>query len=175
MSHDVTCDIIRGVTHMTLADLAKQLNVSTRTIYRKCAQNGLSVSELRNGDGTISDESIALIGAMFDKVCDTNNETCHTDVTRQEQRKPQGMADCHALELELTAAKCRIDALERELELYKNLYTDEKRRADEWETRAAGAYTRIMNLLPESKKERQGLFTRLFRKGGTENTGKGGL
>lgn len=158
---------------MTLAELAKQLNVSTRTIYRKCAQNGLSISELRDGDGSISDEAIALIGSMFDKVRDTNNETCHDDVTRQTIENLHGVADYHALEIELTAAKGRIDALERELELYKGLYADEKRRAEEWESRAAGAYTRIMNLLPESKNGKVGLFTRLFKKGGLENTGKG--
>lgn len=52
---------------MTLTDMAKQLGVTTMTIYRRCEKNGVNIADLRDGaKGPLTSEGVAVIASMFD-------------------------------------------------------------------------------------------------------------
>ena len=47
--------------------MAKQLNVTTMTIYRRLEKNGLNIADLRDGDkGPLTSEGVAIIASLFD-------------------------------------------------------------------------------------------------------------
>ena len=52
---------------MTITEMAKQLEVSTMTIYRRCKKKGIDVAELRDADtGHLSAAGVAAIASLFD-------------------------------------------------------------------------------------------------------------
>ena len=62
---------------MTVTAMAKQLNVSTMTIYRRCKKNGVNIEELRDGpNGELTPEGVSVIASMFDA---TTPQTAITD------------------------------------------------------------------------------------------------
>lgn len=47
--------------------MAKQLNVTTMTIYRRLEKNGLNIADLRDSDkGPLTSEGVAIIASLFD-------------------------------------------------------------------------------------------------------------
>ena len=67
--------------------MAKQLGVSTMTIYRRCEKNGVNVDELRDGPrGPLTSAGVATIASMFDT---TGPQTALADDATQ---TPQDMS-----------------------------------------------------------------------------------
>ena len=51
---------------MTLAEIARQLNTSTMTVYRRLDKAGVKIADLRDADtGEITAEGVAVIGGLF--------------------------------------------------------------------------------------------------------------
>lgn len=70
---------------MTIAALAKQLNVSTMTIYRRCDKKGLKIKNLRDDKtGELTAEGVAAIASLFDATAPQNA------ITEDTTRTPQG-------------------------------------------------------------------------------------
>lgn len=69
---------------MTVTAMAKQLNVSTMTIYRRCKRNGVNLDELRDGEtNELTSAGVAVIASLFDA---TAPQTTATDDTTQLQQ-----------------------------------------------------------------------------------------
>lgn len=57
----------RGAGQMTITGMAKQLGVSTMTIYRRCKKNGVDIESLRDDvNGELSAAGVAAIASLFD-------------------------------------------------------------------------------------------------------------
>ena len=52
---------------MTITGMAKQLNVSTMTIYRRCKKSGVVLDELRDANtGELTSAGVSVIASLFD-------------------------------------------------------------------------------------------------------------
>lgn len=68
------CVILRG-DPVTLAALAKQLNTTTMTIYRRLKRNGLTIDDLRDTTtGELTPAGVSTIAALFDGTGGTDAE-----------------------------------------------------------------------------------------------------
>lgn len=68
---------------MTITSMAKQLNVSTMTIYRRCKKNGVAIDDLRDATtGDLTAEGVAVIASLFDA---TEPQADHTGDATQMQ------------------------------------------------------------------------------------------
>ena len=69
---------------MTITGMAKQLNVSTMTVYRRCKKNGVAIDELRDANtGELTAAGVAAIASLFDTT------TPQTALTGDATRTPQ--------------------------------------------------------------------------------------
>lgn len=69
---------------MTITGIAKQLNVSTMTIYRRCKKRGVLLDDLRDAEtGELTAAGVSVIASLFDA---TGPQTALTgDATRTSQ------------------------------------------------------------------------------------------
>lgn len=95
---------------MTLAAIAKELNVSTMTVYRKLRQNGLEIGELRGEDGQITTDGASLIASLFDAT-----QAATDDVTQEKQVAEHDATEVAVLTERLNAAQETISRLENEV------------------------------------------------------------
>ena len=74
---------------MTLAEMARQLNTSTMTIYRRLDKAGLKIADMRDADtGEITAEGMAVIGGLFTTTGATTTTTTRTQPTTQHDAQP---------------------------------------------------------------------------------------
>lgn len=95
---------------MTLAAIAKELNVSTMTVYRKLRQNGLEIGDLRGEDGQITAEGASLIASLFDAT-----QAATDDITQAKQVAEHDATEVAVLTERLNAAQETISRLENEV------------------------------------------------------------
>lgn len=95
---------------MTLAAIAKELNVSTMTVYRKLRQNGLEIGDLRGEDGQITADGASLIASLFDAT-----QAATDDVTQAKQVAEHDATEVAVLTERLNAAQETISRLENEV------------------------------------------------------------
>jgi len=103
---------------MTVTGIAKQLNVSTMTVYRRCKKNGVNIDELRDGaNGELTSAGVATIAALFDT---TTPQTALTGDATQIQPDYNGVAQtasqvaCEVLQARLDGANAVIEQLTSE-------------------------------------------------------------
>lgn len=51
---------------MTITAIAKQLGVTTMTVYRRCEKNGISIKDLRDDNGQLTPQGASIIASLFD-------------------------------------------------------------------------------------------------------------
>lgn len=91
---------------MTITAMAKQLDVSTMTIYRRCKKHGVKLDELRDGqNGELTSEGVAVIASLFDV---TGPETALTGDVTQLQPDSNSVAQ--------TASQGQLDVLQAKLD-----------------------------------------------------------
>lgn len=74
---------------MTLAEMARQLNTTTMTIYRRLHKAGLKIADMRDADtGEITAEGMAVIGGLFTTTGATTTTTTRTQPTTQHDAQP---------------------------------------------------------------------------------------
>lgn len=79
---------------MTITAMAKQLGVSTMTIYRRCEKNSVNIKDLRDdASGELTAEGVAVIASLFDT---TSPQTAITDDTTRLQRDTQTASQAEA-------------------------------------------------------------------------------
>lgn len=106
---------------MTLTDMAKELNVTTVTIYRRLKRAGVNVADLRDvSTGELTAEGVAVIGGLFDAT--GANTASHDDTTRtqpatQPDAQPvdvEAAVEIATLRVKLAAAEATIQRLDDE-------------------------------------------------------------
>jgi FtsZ-binding cell division protein ZapB len=101
-----------GGESVTITGMAKELNVSAMTIYRRMKRAGVDVAELRDdATGELTSEGVAIIGNLF-------STTGTTTSTTQPQPAPQPVAEVEAavLRAKLDAAEDTVVRLDAECE-----------------------------------------------------------
>lgn len=96
---------------MTLAEMARQLNTSTMTIYRRLDKAGVRIADLRDADtGEITAEGVAVIGGLFTATGVTGSTTNATNsgVTRTQ---PTTQHDAQPSEVEAAVLRERVQGL----------------------------------------------------------------
>lgn len=94
---------------MTLAELAKQLDTTTMTIYRRLDKRGMKIKELRDIDtGEITAAGASIIASMFGK-------TNITDAEQETERNKTGDAERYATDTTAGDA-ASLDVLRAKLE-----------------------------------------------------------
>ena len=103
---------------MTLAALARQLNTTTMTIYRRLKRNGVSIDELRDSTtGNLTPAGVSIIAALFDEPAATAPEqppqrdaTSDTEQGTTEANAPR-WNECDVLRAQLEGARDLIEQL----------------------------------------------------------------
>lgn len=103
---------------MTVTGIAKQLNVSTMTVYRRCKKNGVLLDDLRDSEtGELTAAGVAAIASLFDA---TGPQTALTDDTTRMSQGYDGVAQtasqaaCDVLQARLDGANAVIEQLTSE-------------------------------------------------------------
>ena len=148
---------------MTITALAKHLNVSTMTVYRRCKKNGVDIESLRDSQsGELSHEGIAVISAWFDSV-EPQSATDNATPVEQSANSDKTVNEA-VLRAQLDAANDTISRLEAERDrlvsqlevLHAALEREQTDRQQERRLLLpSGADT-------EHQQPRKGLFARLF-------------
>lgn len=103
---------------MTLTAIAKQLGVSTMTIYRRCKKNGVNIDELRADEhGEITTAGAAVIASLFDATADQRaaEQVATGDVTATvTQTVTTDSMTAAVLQAKLDGAQALIDHLTEE-------------------------------------------------------------
>lgn len=105
-----------GGERVTITGMAKELNVSAMTIYRRMKRAGVDVAELRDdATGELTSEGVAIIGNLFST---TGTTTSTTGSATQPQPAPQPVAEVEAavLRAKLDAAEDTVARLDAECE-----------------------------------------------------------
>jgi hypothetical protein len=100
---------------MTLTDMAKQLNVSTMTIYRRCEKNGVVIGDLRDSStGKLTSEGVAVIASLFDTTTPQKaitDDTTRTPHEHNDDTQHAAQAACDVLQARLDGANAIIEQL----------------------------------------------------------------
>lgn len=129
--------------------MAKELNVSTMTIYRRLKRAGVDVAELRDdATGELTSEGVAIIGNLFST----------TGSATQPPPAPQPAADVEAavLRAKLDAAEDTVARLDAECERLR-------RQVDTLTAMLQAEQQQRQRLLPDGQQRRGGLFGWLRR------------
>ena len=69
---------------MTITAIAKQLNVSTMTVYRRLKQSGVNIDDLRDAStGTLTTSGVHVMASLFDSTNATPGATGDTTLSQQ--------------------------------------------------------------------------------------------
>lgn len=97
---------------MTLAEVARQLNTTTMTVYRRLNRAGLKIADMRDADtGEITAEGVAVIGGLFTTTGATQpaTDTTTTSTTRTQHTTQH---DAQPADVEAAVLRERCKALE---------------------------------------------------------------
>lgn len=94
---------------MTVTAMAKQLGVSTMSIYRRCKKNGVNIGELRDGaSGDLTAAGVATIAALFDA---TSPRTALTGDATQIQQDYNGDAQTASQGASAAVLQAKLDGM----------------------------------------------------------------
>ena len=122
---------------MTIKDIAKQYNVTPKTVYDKLKKRGISVDSLRDEDGRLSDKAYSVIASLFDSV---NNDSKREELCNGENSVTQeGNTVTPEVMLELAALRAKVEGLERENNLLRQMVEKAEAAAEGWKQQAENA------------------------------------
>lgn len=130
---------------MTITGMAKELNVSAMTVYRRMKRAGVNVTELRDdATGELTSEGVAVIGNLF-------STTGTTTTTTGSATQPQPAADVEAavLRAKLDAAEDTVARLDAECERLRQ-------QVDTLTAMLQAEQQQRMRLLPDGQQRRGG-------------------
>lgn len=151
---------------MTLAEMARQLNTSTMTIYRRLDKAGLKIADLRDADtGEITAEGVAAIGGLFTTTGATGSATNATTGSTT-RTQPTTQRDAQPSEVEAAVLRVKLEATEAMLEAV----TDERNRLrderDKLLVMLEQEQRQRVLMLGDGNQQRRGLFGWLRRSRG---------
>lgn len=101
---------------MTIGSIAKQLDVSSMTVYRRLKRAGIDVASLRDAEtGELTSEGLATIGSLFATTESTTSTTTES-TTRTQQAPQQAEMEAVVLRVKLEAAMDTVARLDAECE-----------------------------------------------------------
>lgn len=125
---------------MTIVEMAKQLGVSTMTIYRRMKREGLNVADYRDSTtNELTSDGVAVIGSLFTATAPHEHDKTHTTST-QPDTQPVNV-EAAVLRVKLEAAEATVARLETECE------------------RLRAERDRLLNMLETEQRQRQQLLT----------------
>lgn len=153
---------------MNVTQMAKHLGTSKPTLYKRVKLAGLDLDELRDKDtGELTDSGTSAIAALFDD---------YTPVLTEKREANHSSAA--TVDAELTAARQQIEALQREIDLLREMLDGKNaelaRMAEDltaWRAKAQEINVQQLLLTMDSTRKRSGLMNRIMRvfgKGGDE-------
>jgi len=167
---------------MNIEALSKQLGKNIRTVYRRIAKAGLSLDSLKDEQGQLTTEGIQAISALFDNDSDNDSGKRQNDVNKgglseykalvnvkdkaAEKALSEARAEIERLKAEASAAEIRIQAAERERDLYKQMADKAEAEAASWKAaaeRAQQLHAMQLQLLPQ-RAGVKGFFARIFNR-----------
>ena len=165
---------------MNIEGLSKQLGKNIRTVYRRIAKAGLSLENLKDEEGQLTTEGIQAISALFDNDNDIDNVKCQNDDNKSgvseykalvnvkdkaaEKALSEARAEIERLKAEASAAEIRLQAAERERDLYRQMAEKAEAEAASWKAaadRAQQLQAMQLQLLPQ-RAGVKGFFSRIF-------------
>ena len=106
---------------MTLTDVAKELNVTTMTIYRRLKRAGVNVADLRDvSTGELTAEGVAVIGGLFDGAgvnTASHDDTTRTQPTTQPDAQPVDVDSMVEAAVEIATLRVKLAAAEDKLSM----------------------------------------------------------
>ena len=124
--------------------MAKELNVSAMTVYRRMKRAGVDVAELRDdATGELTSEGVAVIGSLFDA---TGQQAAQqADATRTQ---PAAQPDTQPAEVEAAVLRVKLEASEATVQ-----------RLEDEVQRLRGECDRLVSMLEVEQRQRQQLLT----------------
>lgn len=133
---------------MTLAEMARQLNTSTMTIYRRLDKAGLKIADMRDADtGEITAEGMAVIGGLFTTTGATQPTTGATTTTTT-RTQPTTQHDAQPVEVEAAVLRERVQGL-----------TDKLLAVEAERDRLLSQVATLTEMLQNEQRQRQMLLT----------------
>lgn len=133
---------------MTLAEVARQLNTTTMTVYRRLNRAGLKIADMRDADtGEITAEGVAVIGGLFTTTRATQpaTDTTTTSTTRTQHTTQH---DAQPVEVEAAVLRERVQGL-----------TDKLLAVEAERDRLLSQVTTLTEMLQAEQRQRQMLLT----------------
>ena len=129
---------------MTITGMAKELNVSAMTVYRRMKRAGVNVTELRDdATGELTSEGVAVIGSLFDA---TGQQAAQqADAPRTQ---PAAQPDTQPAEVEAAVLRVKLEASEATVQ-----------RLEDEVQRLRGECDRLVSMLEVEQRQRQQLLT----------------
>lgn len=167
---------------MTIAEMARQLNTSRNTLYRRLKENGVDVKQLRDSEGQLTQYGMSAIAALFDGVTDeTQHDTeLHGTVNSSDTQNTgkfdtQSVMDVSNMSLRIVQLETQCEMLKRENDMlrdfleattqtYKAAQSDARQRLEQ----AANENARLMAALETAQQMQQRLLPE-----NTEKQGRG--
>ena len=120
---------------MTIAGLAKELNISQQAIYQRLKRKGINLESIQE-DGNLTDEGENLIRELYSASRENQlNNTIYEHIKRLEE-----LSDC---QLKLNDAKHNIDKLEKQVESLREELANRDREREQRETETEQVIARL--------------------------------
>lgn len=150
---------------MTLTDVAKELNTTTMTIYRRLKRAGVNVADLRDDvTGELTAEGVSVIGGLFDAT--GANIASHPDATRIQ---PDAQPDAQHVDVEAAVLRVKLEAAEDKLAMVTAERDRLLERVDTLTAMLQAEQAQRVRLLEDGHHQRRGFWSWFKRdKGGTD-------
>ena len=151
---------------MTLTEIAKQLNTTTMTIYRRLDKAGLKIADLRDANTKeLTAEGVAVIGSLFDA---TGQQAAQqADATRTQQA---AQPDTQPAEVEAAVLRVKLEASEATVQRLEDEVKRLRGECDRLVSMLEVEQQQRQRLLTDGNQQRRGIFG-FFKRGGGNNTG----
>lgn len=160
---------------MNIEALSKELGISYRTVYRRIAKAGLALDNLKDAEGQLTTEGTQAIAALFDNDSKRQKAVKQDGVSEYkalvnvkdkaaDKALSEARAEIERLKAEASAAEIRIQAAERERDLYRQMAEKAEAEALSWKAaaeRAQQLHAMQLQLLPQ-RAGVKGFFSRIF-------------
>ena len=150
---------------MTLTDVARELNTTTMTIYRRLKRAGVNVADLRDvSTGELTAEGVAVIGGLFDAT--GANTASHDDATRtQPTTQPDAQPVDVEAAVEIATLRVKLAAAEDKLSMLTAERDALRTQVNVLATMLQNEQSERMKLLTDTPRRRGGWFASWFHRG----------
>lgn len=119
---------------MNITEYAKQMGTSKTTLYRKIAEAGLDISDLRGRDGQLTNEGLSTLSALLDETLHRRTASHKDNATDGDVHSVSETGQITELERKLAETHAALDAaLAQITELHRQAADRERQHAEAWQ------------------------------------------